>query len=180
MSNVLARKRKDSKFRVQTQAFELWDRITKTLLANNFYATREQMNSVGWIVANIRNDTYNLLKELNMNITAANSIYPNYMPEYHMRRCYQDRAICVCEELLLVFRHMITFLKHDANKYADIVLKIQDEINLIKKWRQSDNRMVNGILKNSAAMNNAVRGAVVVNPFIPLVNTTDYILPLVA
>ena len=64
------------------------------------------------------------------------------------RRIHQDRAIGYCQALMQEFFAIISTLPVDHNKYDRIAEYIVKEIDLIKKWRTSDNRFKVAIDKN--------------------------------
>lgn len=101
-----------------------------------------------WIISRFRNNILNILDELLMNITKANSIYPVYEQEFYERRILQDRAIGNCECLFQEMQHIISVLPTDSNKYMRYVELINKEISLLKGWRKSDNRILKRLQKS--------------------------------
>jgi len=81
-----------------------------------------------------------LLRSLILQITAANSIYPNSLREAEERRSIQNRAICTCECLLQELGYIATILPVDANKIERFVDMADREVALLKGWRKSDNK----------------------------------------
>lgn len=76
------------------------------------------------------------------NVRSANTIDgSNSMAEYEMRRCYQNMALCNCQELIAQLQNIIDTFNLDINQYETITNVIYREIDLIKRWRQRDNRM---------------------------------------
>lgn len=80
-----------------------------------------------------------------MNITAANSIYPTNESEYYDRRNYQNHAIGNCEQLLQEMQYIISVIPVDVNKFMPYTKMIVKEIQLLKGWRKSDNRILKSI-----------------------------------
>ena len=85
---------------------------------------------------------------LTSNVRAANSIYPSSqlpkeiaVSEREKRRQYQDYAILNCETLINHLQRAIDVFKVDINKFERHVKAIDQEIGLIKKWRQRDNKI---------------------------------------
>ena len=107
-----------------------------------------------WLVDKMRNNIMNLLYGLIMNITAANSIYPTSVYEYHDRRKFQNHAICNCEQLLQGFQYIISVIPVNANKYLQYVDMIEKEIALLKGWRKGDNRLLKKIVKEESKKDN--------------------------
>ena len=98
-----------------------------------------------WLIEKFRDNILNILHELIMNITAANTIYPVYESEVFERRNFQNRAIGNCEQLLQEMQYVITTIPVNANKYMRYVEMIEKEIALLKGWRKSDNKMMKRI-----------------------------------
>lgn len=75
------------------------------------------------------------------NVRAANSLYPTSMAEYERRREYQNNAIVNCEQLIKELQRVVEIFEVDINLYNRYVKAIDREIDLIKKWRQRDNKI---------------------------------------
>lgn len=80
------------------------------------------------------------LAEMVTNITQANSIYPYYMFEWDLRRSYQDKAICNCYNLYQELQYIVSLFPTDLNRFIDLLDVIEREVQLLKGWRQSDNK----------------------------------------
>ncbi len=78
---------------------------------------------------------------LTSNLRAANSIYPTSMYEYDQRRGYQNIAIANCEQIIKELQQVVEIFEVDINIYERYVKAIDREIELIKKWRQRDNKI---------------------------------------
>jgi len=62
-----------------------------------------------WLLSHFRDSLLQLLRDLMMQITAANSIYPTMLIEAEERRLLQNKAICTCECLLQVLLCLCSF-----------------------------------------------------------------------
>lgn len=98
-----------------------------------------------WLVDKMRSSIMDILRDLILNITAANSIYPVNEPEFYERRVRQDGAIGNCEQLLQEMQYIISIIPVDAQKYMRYVEMIEKEIALLKGWRKSDNKILSRI-----------------------------------
>ena len=78
---------------------------------------------------------------LTANLVAAKSIYPTALSEYYQRREYQNNAIANASQLLTILQRTIDIFEVDVNAYEPYVKDINREIELIKKWRQRDNKI---------------------------------------
>ncbi len=107
-----------------------------------------------WIIDNMRTNILNLCHSMIMNITQANTIYPTNEYEYYDRRNYQNHAIGNCEQLLQEMQYIISIIPVDANKYLPYVKMITKEIQLLKGWRKSDNRILKNIQGKEKQNNN--------------------------
>lgn len=91
------------------------------------------------------------VRELTQNISMANSIYPTILAECDERRIFQDRAIGNCFQLIDELQFIITSLPVDINKYNTYTEMLEQEIKLLKGWRQSDNKTRKRITAPSTA-----------------------------
>lgn len=98
-----------------------------------------------WLLSHFRESLLILLRDLMMNITCANSIYPVCIEELHERRLYQDKAICICECILQELNHLADVLPVDANKLIPFIDLTDNEVGLLKRWRKSDNKFLKKI-----------------------------------
>lgn len=96
-----------------------------------------------WFVEFERNIIMEILQSIIYNITMANSIYPTddfLNDEYALRRKYQDVAISECYALLQELQYIVACFDTNINKLQPILDKIETEVDLLKCWRQSDNK----------------------------------------
>jgi len=128
-----------------------------------------------WALAEFRRSIMMLLRNLMLNITAGNSIYPSAMddpktpdapklPEEYIRRVqsdeladrrrYQTAAIANCQQLIQelqyftdVFSMQFATFKISVDKILPYIDKIQFEIRLLKGWRKSTNELAKKIQK---------------------------------
>ena len=70
----------------------------------------------------------------------ANSIYPNSIEEYNLRREFQNRAIGLCFSLINELQYLLEVLNVDGDNYLNYYEMIREEVALIKGWRKSDNK----------------------------------------
>lgn len=82
------------------------------------------------------------LAKLAAYIAAANKLYCTGVPEYWLRREWQDRAIACVNDLKEELQHVIDVLHVkigvDVEKYIPIVAACEREIALLGGWRKSD------------------------------------------
>lgn len=60
--------------------------------------------------------------------------------EYALRRKYQDVAISECYALLQEVQYIVACFDVNINKLQPVLDKIETEVDLLKGWRQSDNK----------------------------------------
>lgn len=82
-----------------------------------------------------------LLRNLMLNITAANTIYPINNDELLLRRRYQTGAIINCEQLLQEVLYCEDVIPVKVSKFIPYVERIEYEIKLLKGWRKSSNKI---------------------------------------
>lgn len=117
--SVLLGDRKESKFEAITHSVDLHDMLIE--LMQNFKTRIDQLASL-----------------MTNNIRAANSIYPQNLHEYEIRRDYQNAAIVNCEQLIKELQRIVEIFDVDINLYSRYIKAIDREIGLIKRWRQRD------------------------------------------
>lgn len=75
------------------------------------------------------------------NITAANTIYPQSMHEYEMRRDYQNKAIIIVEQIIQLLQFMLSTLPVSADKFKPVTELLMKEGALLRGWRKADNKL---------------------------------------
>lgn len=108
-----------------------------------------------WFISSERSAIVDYLREITRDVFEANSIYPTCMAEYEQRRLMQDQALGKCYGLAQELQYVIEALPVSANKYTRFAESIQTEINLIKGWRQSDNRLKRALSTSASSFANA-------------------------
>lgn len=154
--SVLLGDRKESKFEAITYSVDLHDMLIDLMQRsfgirdlNHFVRMRyaygkdetEDISKYRYLMQNFKTRIDQLASLLTSNIRAANSIYPTTMHEYEQRRDYQNAAIINCEQLIKELQRVVEVFDVDINLYGRYVKAINQEIGLIKKWRQRDNKI---------------------------------------
>ena len=93
-----------------------------------------------WFILEQRKVVLDCLRGVQECIFVANSIYPQYKEELIGRRIYQDKAIGQCFRLIQELQYSIETLPVKIDIYLQLSKDIENEINLIKSWRKSDNK----------------------------------------
>lgn len=94
-----------------------------------------------WFIKDEREVIIDCLRDITKHVFIANSIYPMYPEELIQRRVHQDEALGQCYRLLQELQYTIEVLPVDVNAYTRFAEMVQAEINLIKAWRKSDNKL---------------------------------------
>ena len=102
---------------------------------------REDFGRYRGLMRNERDKIRDLCYLLTNNLSAANSIYPTTLREYERRREFQGFGIVNCEQLIKELQYIVELFDVDVNVYERSVKAINREIDLIKKWRQRDNKI---------------------------------------
>ena len=95
-----------------------------------------------WFIRKERDRILDLVQGISSHLRAANTIWPTYKAEFVERRLEMDRALECCNMLQDELQYLVEALPADVNKYTAIVLELDQEFNLIKALRQSDNRFL--------------------------------------
>ena len=96
-----------------------------------------------WFVEYEREVIVKILQDIIGNITSANSIFPSddfLKEEYGLRRKYQDMAITECYRLYQELQYIADCFNTDLNRFVPFLEAVEKEIDLLKGWRQSDNK----------------------------------------
>ena len=81
-----------------------------------------------------------ILRNMMLNITAANTIYPINFDEVTLRRRYQTGAIINCEQLIQELQYCKDIMPVKASMFVPYEDIIDKEIELLKGWRKSNNK----------------------------------------
>ena len=102
-----------------------------------------------WWIMERRVTIDRLCAQMLQSIRSANAIYPTSEQEYWERRLQQNKAIgaveALSEELQFVIAMMYQTLGVDVEKYMPFAELLEKELNLLKGWRKSDNRILRQI-----------------------------------
>lgn len=154
--SVLVNDRKESKFEAITFATELHDMLID-LMQRGFgirdldhfvrlrYAygkdPREDFAKYRFLMQNAKDRIDQAAALLTSHLRAAYSIYPTSMAEYEQRRSFQNLGIVDCEQLKKELQDVVRKFEVDVNIFKRHINAINREIDLIKKWRQRDNKI---------------------------------------
>lgn len=119
-------------------------RFNKMIMRDHDYGIIEsdKTQRVRFLVDASKKTLYTISVQLVGNIRSANSIDgSNSLAEYELRRSYQNMALCNCQDMIAELQNIIDAFNLDINRYETITNVIYREIDLIKRWRQRDNRM---------------------------------------
>lgn len=153
--SVLVSKRTESKFEAIIHSVELHDMLIELIQRNfgvkdieKFVRTRfvysveeDEYAKHRYLMQNFKSRVDQLASQLTSNVRAANSLYPTSMAEYERRREYQNNAIVNCEQLIKELQRVVEIFDVNISLYNRYVKAIDREIDLIKKWRQRDNKI---------------------------------------
>jgi hypothetical protein len=158
--SVLKNKRGLSKLEFYHNARKLREDITNMLLRD--FGVRDKVRKVkmegdlevtvieqypDWLIVKFRESMMDILRNLVMNITAGNTIYPLTAAELQIRRQYQTAAIINCEQLLQEMQYCADILPVRLEKFLPYVDAIEFEIQLLKGWRKANNKLAEKIKK---------------------------------
>ena len=93
-----------------------------------------------WFVDFERQVIIRILHDMMSDITRANSVYATLDFEFDLRRKYQDMAITCCYELYQELSYIRQSFRINLNKWLPVLDGIDREVNLLRGWRQSDNK----------------------------------------
>ena len=103
-------------------------------------------------ILSLERGIYNLLRSLFININMANSIYPVIIEEVTERQIYQDKAIGCCEALYQELEFLVDIFPSKVKEVSVYVKDIEYEINLLRKWKKSNNKIRNRLKENKGTI----------------------------
>ena len=110
-------------------------------IAEKYGISKADAEWPSWLIGKIRDSLFEILRQLVLHVTAANSIYPAYPAEFadaELRRKHQDAAIACCAQLYQELEFSMSVLPVDITRYAPFLDEVDKETALIKGWRKSD------------------------------------------
>jgi len=102
---------------------------------------KEDFRRYHFLMTNFKNRIDIQASLLTSDVRAANSIYPTTLSEYDQRREYQNKALVDCELIIKEMQRVVDIFNVDINIYKRVTESLYKEKDLIKKWRQHDNRL---------------------------------------
>ena len=180
-------KRKESRFEAQHHYFRLRSEVTTLMLLDFGFSKEKYEASIEryrenhksaenveevverykkkcesfnkWFIDKECDAVLDILRKIESEFTAGNSIYPSETPakmlEFCERRKHVDEAIAQCYVLKQELQYIIRTLPVDLNKYERFATEIDKQIALYKGVRQSDNRLIKPKLKKKKKSENA-------------------------
>lgn len=97
------------------------------------------------LLAEFSENIRKLLRNMILNITAGNTIYPYNQDELLLRRRYQTGAIINCEQILQEILYCEDVIPVKISKFVPYIEKIEFEIALLKGWRKSNSKILQRI-----------------------------------
>lgn len=155
MSSVYVRKRRESRYEPIIHAETLRDELLdfakreygikdlKTLVRKK-YAIREGSKDFDYYFSLL----YEHRREINQRLVlliddlySVNAIYPTTVAEFDKRREFLNSALVTCSIVTKELQEIAKMYDVDLNTYKRYQEMIDREIDLIKRWRQRDNRL---------------------------------------
>ena len=109
-------------------------------IAEKYGISKADAEWPSWLIGKIRDSLFEILRQLVLHVTAANSIYPAEFADAELRRKHQDAAIACCAQLYQELEFSMSVLPVDITRYAPFLDEVDKETALIKGWRKSDNK----------------------------------------
>lgn len=155
MSSVYVRNRKESKWepiifseKMQDEFFDFAKRNfgikdIKQLVRKKYISGKFDSDDYEFyfsILREHRRTIYQILILLRDDLYSAN-VYPVTMSDFEQRLQYQNFALVHCSMLDKELQDVVTMFDVDINAFERYQAMIDREIDLIKRWRQRDNRL---------------------------------------
>lgn len=101
---------------------------------------------VEWHVPRQRDTIETIIKDAHLSLFRANSMYPTTKAEAEERRINQNKAIASLETILIELQFVLELFPIDVKTYRRLTRSVDEQINLIKRWRKADNGNYKGLL----------------------------------
>lgn len=138
--SVVKGKRSQSKEEFDNCFYRVYDDAVNLVL-HNFYGNKTLIPIYQTYITSQGKEVMRLVNLLLYYIKKANSIFPTCESEFDTRRVAMDEAIGCCYALLTHYHLTLRTLLVKEDKHCDEYNHILHEINMIKAWRTSDNRL---------------------------------------
>lgn len=99
-----------------------------------------------WFIKDERQKVVDCLRNIVKEVNIANNTYPTCYHELKVRREHIEEAIGWCYTLTQELQYIIETLPVDINKYNRFAMMIDHQIELLKGWRQSDNKTFRALI----------------------------------
>ena len=74
-------------------------------------------------------------------VSSANNIYMQTLADVDQRRCFQNEAICIVENIIQELQYLVTVFDAPCTKSLEMYIQMATrELSLLKGWRKSDNK----------------------------------------
>lgn len=94
-----------------------------------------------WIIRQEQEFFSNKCRDLISAVSSANNIYMQTLADADQRRCFQNEAICVVENIVQELQYLVTVFDAKCTKSLEMYIEMaQRELSLLKGWRKSDNK----------------------------------------
>lgn len=111
-----------------------------------------------WLLESFRTRIIDTCDKFLKYLTDGNTIYPNTMFEFNLKREAQLKAIASCYYLLQELQQALRIFFPNTDRYMPYVDMITSEISLLKKWRSACNKIRKAIeTKDIEAVINALK-----------------------
>lgn len=85
-------------------------------------------------------------------ISSANNIYMKTLADADQRRCFQNKAICIVENIIQELQFLVTVFGAPCTKSLEKYSEMAErELSLLKGWRKSDNKRRQAIVEKLSA-----------------------------
>lgn len=154
--SVLVSKRRQSRFEAIDYAIDIHDMLVEFIFRNFGVKDLDHLVRVRYahgkdqvedfqryysLMATYKTRVESIASQLTNNVRGANAIHPVTMREYEQRRDYQNYALVNCVELKKELGRIVDIFEVNVNCYGRYIKAIDREIDLIKRWRQKDNKI---------------------------------------
>lgn len=99
----------------------------------------------------MKHNMNNYASLLSANLRSAYYRYPTNLHEWQIRRDHMNDALVNCHQMERELQKVVDVFKVDVNAFHQVIAAIYKEIDLIKRWRQRDNKIKASLEKKAAS-----------------------------
>lgn len=142
----------DKTYFIPVDKLSVLDRKTLSELLHKCDHTVVVTSMPYWLIRQEQEFFSSKCRDLISAISSANNIYMQTLADVDQRRCFQNEAVCIVENLIQELQYLVTVFDTPCTKSLENYINMsQRELSLLKGWRKSDNKRRQAIVEKLRA-----------------------------